>query len=84
MHTHARELPLPAGQPVALDIEIWPSATLFRAGETLRVVVQGTDVYTESPPQLPFARHTELRNAGRHVIHTGGEHDAQLLVPWVD
>lgn len=84
VHAHAREQPLPAGQPVPLDIEIWPSATLFRAGETLRVVVQGTDVYTESPPQLPFARHTDLRNAGRHVIHTGGEHDSHLLVPWVD
>lgn len=73
-----------AWQPVALDIEIWPAATLLRAGETPRVVVQGIDVYTESPPRLPFARHTDLRNAGRHVIHTGGEHDSHLLVSWVD
>jgi predicted acyl esterase len=83
VHLHRGEDPLPRGRPVALDIEIWPSATLFRAGETLRVVVQGSDIYTDSPPQLPFARHTELRNAGRHVIHTGGEHDSHLLVPHI-
>jgi uncharacterized protein len=29
---------------VPVDIEIWPSSTMFRAGETLRVVVQGHDV----------------------------------------
>ncbi len=83
VHPHAQEDPLPRGQPVPLDIEIWPSSTLFRAGETLRVVVQGSDIYADSPPQLPFARHTELRNAGRHVIHAGGEFDSHLLVPCV-
>jgi putative CocE/NonD family hydrolase len=81
VHAHRREDPLPPGEPVPLDIEIWPSATLFRAGEILRVVIQGTDIYTESPPQLPFARHTELRNAGRHVIHAGGRFDSHLLLP---
>ncbi|MFO1400612.1 MAG: CocE/NonD family hydrolase [Steroidobacteraceae bacterium] len=84
VHPHTRELPLPPGEPVALEIEIWPASTWFRAGETLRVVVQGSDVCTESPPQLPFARHGDLRNSGRHVIRTGGRYDSQLLVPWLD
>ncbi|MCC7463599.1 MAG: CocE/NonD family hydrolase [Gammaproteobacteria bacterium] len=84
VHTHTRAEPLPHGRPVPLDIEIWPSATLFRAGETLRVIVQGSDVYSESPPQLPFARHTVLCNAGRHLIHTGGQYDSHLLVPWLE
>lgn len=83
VHPHLHEDPVPRGQPVPLDIEIWPSSTLFRAGETLRVVVQGSDIYAESPPQLPFARHTQLRNAGRHVIHAGGPFDSHLLVPCV-
>lgn len=84
VHAHTHEDPVPPGRPVPLDIEIWPAATLFRAGETLRVVVQGSDVYTESPPQLPFARHTALRNAGRHLVHAGGGYDSHLLVPWLD
>jgi predicted acyl esterase len=81
VHPHDREEPLKPGEAVALEIEIWPSATLFRAGETLRVLVQGSDIYTESLPNLPFARHERTRNAGTHVLHTGGAFDAHLLVP---
>jgi predicted acyl esterase len=81
VHAHRHEDPLPRGEPVPLDIEIWPAATLFRAGESLRLVIQGADIYSESPPQLPFARHTQLRNAGRHIIHAGGAYDSHLLVP---
>jgi hypothetical protein len=81
IHPHDAEVPLPAGEAVPLEIEIWPSSTLFRAGETLRLVVQGRDIYTEALPNLPFARHEETRNAGTHVIWTGGTHDSHLLVP---
>lgn len=80
-HPHDREEPLPAGQPVPVEIEIWPSSTLFRSGETLRLVVQGTDIYAEGLPRLPFARHEQLRNRGTHVLHLGGRYDSHLLVP---
>jgi hypothetical protein len=30
-------------------------------------------------PFLPFARHEATRNAGRHIIHIGPEHDSHLL-----
>ncbi len=83
VHPHDREEPLPEGSAVALEIEIWPSATLFRAGESLRLVVQGSDVYTDALPNLPFARHQRTRNAGTHVLRTGGKYDAHLLVPAV-
>jgi predicted acyl esterase len=65
---------------VPLDIEIWPSATSFEAGETLRLIIQGRDVYDKGMPNLPFSRHEDLRNAGTHVIHCGGSY---LLVPVV-
>jgi hypothetical protein len=83
VHPHDHEEPLPAGEAVALEIEIWPSATLFREGESLRLIVQGTDVYTDALPNLPFARHQRTRNAGTHVLHSGGPYDAHLLVPVV-
>ena len=38
---HDREEPLTPGVPVPVEIELWPSSTLFRAGETLRLVVAG-------------------------------------------
>ncbi|MBO9581460.1 MAG: CocE/NonD family hydrolase [Sphingobium sp.] len=80
-HTHEREERLSPGEIVPIEIELWPSSTLFRAGETLRVVVKGRDIYAEGLPFLPFARHEETRNAGRHIIHVGPEHDSHLLVP---
>jgi predicted acyl esterase len=83
VHPHDREEPLPAGEAAPLEIEIWPSSTLFRAGESLRVVVQGSDVYKDALPGLPFARHERTRNAGAHVLRTGGRFDAHLLAPFI-
>lgn len=81
VHLHRAEERLAPGVPVPVDIEIWPSSTLFRAGETLRVVVKGMDIYRDALPNLPFARHEDLRNKGRHILHAGGAFDSHLLVP---
>jgi len=81
VHTHTREQLLSPEQRVAIDIEIWPSATRFRSGQHLRLIVQGRDVMTQAPPNSPFARHENTRNSGTHVIHTGGEYDSHLLIP---
>lgn len=77
-HPHRSEDPLRPGVPVAAEIEILPSATYFAAGERLRVVVQGSDVYKNILPG-----HEKTRNAGHHVLHTGGTYDSHLLVPVV-
>lgn len=77
---HRRELKLDEGEIVPLEIEIWPSGTRFEAGEGLRVVVQGSDIYDYPKPSV-YARHEELVNRGAHVIHTGGTYDSHLLVP---
>ena len=41
---HQRLLKLKPGEVVPVEIEIWPSSTLFRAGESLGLVIQGGDV----------------------------------------
>ena len=82
-HPHTREERLRPGEPVAVEIEIWPSSTLFRAGQRLRVVVQGSDIADHGLPNAPFARHDQTRNLGTHVIHTGGQYDSHLLVPLI-
>jgi len=79
---HQRELRLAAGEIVPLEIEILPSGTLFRSGETLRLVIQGTDVY-RYPRPLIQAWHDDSVNRGRHVVHSGGEYDSHLLMPVV-
>jgi len=76
---HQRERKLGPGEIVKCEIEILPSATLFRPGETLRVVVQGKDVY-RYPRPLIQARHEDSVNRGRHVIHTGGDYPSHLLL----
>jgi predicted acyl esterase len=79
-HTHRGEERLEAGQAVAVEIEIWPSGTRFAAGEQLLLVVQGRDVQ-QYPPGVVSMAHSETRNAGFHVIRTGGRFDSHLLVP---
>ncbi len=83
VHRHVREQLLHPGEVVPVEIELWPSSTLFRAGETLRVLIKGMDIYRDALPNLPFARHEDLRNRGRHRIHCGGRYDSRLLVPVV-
>ena len=77
---HRRSLRLAPGEIVPLEIEILPSGTRFGPGETLRLVIQGRDVY-RYPRPLMQALHDDLVNHGRHVIYSGGEYDSHLLVP---
>lgn len=79
---HKRELKLTDGEIVPLEIEIWPSGTRFEAGETLRLVIQGRDIYDYPKPSV-YARHEDLVNRGHHVIYSGGAHDSHLLIPIV-
>ena len=41
-HTHEQELKLNNGEVVPVEIELLPSGTLFKQGETLEVVVKGS------------------------------------------
>jgi hypothetical protein len=79
--THDREERIAPGQIVPVDIEFRPSSTLFRAGDTLQVVVQGGDFAVNNRELPGVIGHTALRNTGRHVLHVGGEHASRLLLP---
>jgi len=82
VYLHQRDEPIRSGEIVPVEIEIWPSGTLFRAGETLRLVVQGHDLHVY--PETAFAqRHGYTVNDGTHVLHTGGRYDSHLLIPTV-
>jgi predicted acyl esterase len=79
-HKHQRELKLKAGEIVPVEIEIWPSSTLFERGEKLRVIIQGSDIYSY-PNERHTNEHTATVNKGTHVIFTGGKYDSHLLMP---
>ena len=76
--SHADPQLLTADEIVPVDIEILPSSTLFRAGESLRLVVQGRDLFEH--PALAHG-YSEGINVGAHTIHTGPTYDSHLLVP---
>jgi predicted acyl esterase len=78
-HRHTRAQKLSPGEIVPVEIEIWPSATLFEAGATLQLTIQGHDA-----AKYPAFRHSKLVNRGWHTIFTGGAHDSSLTVPLND
>jgi predicted acyl esterase len=80
VHKHTREIKLKAGEIVPVEIEFWPSSTLFEAGEKLRLIVQGSDIYW-FPTEMHTDGHTDTVNKGKHVIYSGGKYDSHLLAP---
>jgi predicted acyl esterase len=74
---HERLQKLSDGEIVAAEVEILPSATGFRAGERLVLIVQGYDIVD----YIARFKHTDTVNAGTHVVHAGGAYDSHVLVP---
>lgn len=75
-HDHTRIQTLDPGEIVPLEIEIWPSATLFEAGSTLQLTIQGHD-----GAKYPAFRHRKLVSRGWHTVFTGGRYDSCLAIP---
>lgn len=82
---HERELKLNKGEIVPVEIEILPSSTLFKAGESLELVVKGCEIIKgSSTPKLKTRyEHMETVNKGNHVVYAGGQYDSFLLVPMI-
>jgi predicted acyl esterase len=76
---HQIALPLEPDVPVPVDIEIHPTSTSFKAGETLRLVIQGASI---QPADLAMG-FEDIVNAGEHHIHFGGAFDSRISLPVV-
>jgi predicted acyl esterase len=76
--------PLAPGQIVAVDIALGASATLFRAGEQLRLVIAGRWLSPRNPITGQFPAHYRTRKAGAATLHWGPDHPAHLLLPVID
>jgi len=77
-HSHDEVQKLTPGEPVALDIEIWPTSVVLPRGHRLVLEVGAHD-----DPRSTF-QHSDPRDrvqAGRNTIHTGGGFDSHLLLP---
>jgi predicted acyl esterase len=73
--------PLAPGEVVPVDIALGPSATRFRAGETLRLVVAGRWLWPRNPFTGQFPTAYQRGPSGRCTLHWGPDRQARLLIP---
>jgi uncharacterized protein len=58
-HTHDDVQPLNPGEPVELNIEIWPTSIVIPAGYRLGLAVRGRDYHCDGPPlAIPGVKYT--------------------------
>ena len=85
-HAHDEVQKLTPGEPVPLDVEIWPTSMVCPAGWRLVLTVQGHDFVPDGPGRLRH-NHPQDRPAeefgGTNTLHTGGSHAASLLLPLI-
>jgi len=80
--TFTHRQPLAPGQVVPVDIALGPSATLFTAGETLRLVVAGRWLWPSNLLTGQFPASYQKGPKGRcTLLHWGSQHQAHLLLP---
>jgi putative CocE/NonD family hydrolase len=80
-HTFRTPMPLRADEIVEVEIPLSASATLFRAGESLRLVVAGRYPQPRNPLYGHFpARYRSVRQ-GRQSVHWGIARPSSLRLP---
>lgn len=70
--TRAAAAPLVSGEPAALEIALYPTSYLFKAGHAIRLAIAGADADHFAPVE---PAPTELR------IHRGEAHPSRLVLP---
>jgi uncharacterized protein len=78
---HDREEKLTADEIVPVEIELLPTATIFRRGDVLRLDLQGKYFFKRNPLLGQFPAGYDSNHSGTAVLHCGGPYDAYLLVP---
>jgi hypothetical protein len=73
---------LAPGEIVPVEIGLWPTSLRFHPGEQMEVAISG----------MPYEMHLSdvpgkvlpTLNKGDHIIHTGGQYDTYLYIPFVE
>lgn len=69
---------LEKGEIVELVITFAPMGMIVHAGQTLCLTVAGHNL---TPFPMPGRKDATLCNAGRHILHTGGDDPSRLVLP---
>ncbi len=70
---------LKPGEIVPVDIPLVPTSWIWHKGQQLRVEIAGR--YIREGWFEPLSWETD--NHGQHIIHTGGEHESFLQIPYI-
>jgi hypothetical protein len=81
VHTFIDPQPLRAGEVVPVDVALGPSATVFRAGDAIRLVVAGRWLAPRNPVTGQFPAGYRRGPAATCTLHWGPDRPARLLVP---
>jgi len=76
-HAHARREWLKPGEPVRVEVEIWPTSMVFARGHRLRLDVQPRD----GVGSAPYTHYAADYNTGTNTVFTGGDRASYLLLP---
>jgi uncharacterized protein len=77
-HPHERRQPLTPGEPVALDIEIWPTSVVIPVGYRLGVHISGRDFELGGDGPWPAAFGVTMRGNGIFVHDEPADRPAEL------
>lgn len=78
-HHHRAPEPVTPGEPVPVDVEIWPTSVVLGAGHRLVLELRAHD----DPGIAPFL-HThpqDRRWGGTITVHTGPDHPSHVVLP---
>jgi predicted acyl esterase len=81
VHSFTTREPVTAGEPVEVQIALSSSSTLFRAGESLRLMIGGRYLEPRNPFFGHFPAHYVPSPHGTATIHWGPTAQSALEVP---
>jgi predicted acyl esterase len=76
-HAHAQREWLKPGEPVRVEIEIWPTSMVFGRGHRIRLDLQPRD----GVGSAPYTHYAADYNTGTNTIFAGGSRASHLLLP---
>lgn len=77
-HPHTRTLPLDPGEPVDLDVEIWPTSLVIPPGYRFGVTLSGNDFQMPGEGPWPVAYGVEQRGNGVFVHDDPDDRPAEI------
>jgi predicted acyl esterase len=78
-HTHDEKWPLTPGEPVELDVEIWPTCIVVPPGYRVGFTVKGCDYCYDAPPLKVPGLWYEMTGVGPFVHNHPGDRPPEIF-----